>query len=64
MPKPWKTRHAADYLGVTRRRVAQLIAAGLITAEKDGRDWDIDEASVKAYADTMQVRMPMTPVKQ
>lgn len=60
MSKPWKTRHAADYLGVTRRRVAQLIAAGLITAEKDGRDWDIDEASVRAYADTMQTRMPVT----
>lgn len=59
----WKTRHAAEHLGVSRRRVAQLIAAGLIVAEKDGRDWDVDEASVREYANTMQVRMPKAEPK-
>lgn len=43
------TTEAAALLGVTRRRVQELIRLGTLKAEKFGRDWQVDQASVEAY---------------
>jgi excisionase family DNA binding protein len=43
------TAEAAAILQVSRRRVNELIKLGTLHAEKRGRDWQIDEASVDAY---------------
>lgn len=43
------TAQAAAILDVSRRRVSELIALGTLVAEKPGRDWQIDPASVEAY---------------
>lgn len=42
------TTSAADALGISRRRVCQLIELGRLKAVKHGRDWLIDRASVEA----------------
>lgn len=42
------TAEAARELGVTPRRVRQLIADGRIAAKKVGRDYVIDPRSLKA----------------
>jgi len=41
------TTEAAALLGVTPQRVRALIKAGILEAEKWGRDWQIDAASVE-----------------
>lgn len=41
------TNEAAAALGLTRRRVNELIRAGKLRAEKPGRDWIVDAASVE-----------------
>lgn len=41
------TAEAAEALGLTRRRVLALIKAGLLKAEKPGRDWVVDGGSVE-----------------
>jgi excisionase family DNA binding protein len=41
------TAEAAAILGLTRRRVLALIRAGLLKAEKPGRDWVVDRDSVE-----------------
>lgn len=43
------TAEAAAVLNVSRRRVAELIRLGTLTATKFGRDWQVDSASVEAY---------------
>lgn len=43
------TSQAAEILGVSRPRVITLIHLGTLRAEKPGRDWQIDPASVEAY---------------
>jgi excisionase family DNA binding protein len=43
------TAQAAAILQVSRRRVAELIKLGTLVAEKPGRDWLVDPASVEAY---------------
>jgi excisionase family DNA binding protein len=45
------TAEAADQLGITSRRVRQLIADGRIAAKKVGRDYVIDPRSLKAVED-------------
>jgi len=45
--KTLTTAEAARELGVTEQRIRQLAAAGEIKAEKHGRDWMIDAASVE-----------------
>lgn len=45
------TKQAAERLGVNASRVRQLILAGRLAARKQGRDWLIDERSLKAVAD-------------
>lgn len=42
------TPQAADELGLTEGYVRRLIRAGLLRAEKVGRDWLIDPADLKA----------------
>lgn len=42
------TREAADLLGLHPRRVQRLVAAGVLRAERPGRDLLIDLASVRA----------------
>lgn len=43
------TAEAAAILQVSRRRVNELITLGTLQAEKFGRDWQINPASVEAY---------------
>ncbi len=38
---------AARMLGVTPRRVTELVRLGLLVAERNGRSWEIDEGSVE-----------------
>lgn len=40
------TNEIAEKVGLTRQRITQLIHDGLITAEKRGRDWLIDESQI------------------
>lgn len=47
MAKTLTTREAARELGLTDARIRQLTAAGLLQAEKRGRDWFIDAESVE-----------------
>lgn len=54
------TQQAAERLGITARRVRQLIKAGHLTARRVGRDWLIDERSLRAVA----VRTPGRPRKK
>lgn len=53
------TKEAAARLGITARRVRALITSGQLTARRVGRDWLIDERSLKAVA----VRRPGRPRK-
>lgn len=53
------TKEVAERLGVTVKRVQQLIAAGRLPAEKMGRDYFIKEADLKLVAD----RKPGRPRK-
>lgn len=41
------TNDAAARLGVTRARVVQMIEEGKLKATKEGRDWNVDPASVE-----------------
>lgn len=45
---------AAALLGVTPQRVRALIKAGILEAEKWGRDWQIDAESVERRKKTME----------
>lgn len=47
------TMRAAEVLGVSPRRVRQLIDAGLLPAERVGRDLHVDAAAVAARAAEM-----------
>ncbi|HLL70052.1 MAG TPA: helix-turn-helix domain-containing protein [Pyrinomonadaceae bacterium] len=53
------TKEVAGRLGVTVKRVQQLIAAGRLPAEKMGRDYFIKEDDLKLVAD----RKPGRPRK-
>lgn len=46
------TKQAAEELGVSPRRVTSLIESGALTAQKFGRSWMVDEASVRQRAQT------------
>lgn len=41
------TNEIAQQVGLTRARIAQLIREQIITGEKRGRDWLIDESQVE-----------------
>jgi excisionase family DNA binding protein len=42
---------AATLIGITEQSVRRLAGAGAIAARKHGRDWLVDAASARAYAD-------------
>ena len=44
------TSEAAEILGITPRRVVALIESGDLAAERFGRQWMVDERSVKDRA--------------
>ena len=48
------TTEAAALLGVTPQRVRALIKAGILQAEKFGRDWQIDGESVESRKKAME----------
>ena len=43
------TTQVAERLGVTRQRVGQLIAHGLLTATKVGHAWVVEERDLAAF---------------
>lgn len=45
---------AAALLGVTPQRVRHMIKAGILQAEKFGRDWQIDGESVESRKKAME----------
>jgi excisionase family DNA binding protein len=55
------TSEAARRLGVSARRVAAMIQQGLISAEKVGKTWVIDEEEVAKFA--KKARRPGRPSK-
>lgn len=55
----WTTKQASDHLGFSNSsRVRQLCITGALKGDKVGRDWLIEEAEVRRYADSMQARIP------
>lgn len=48
---------AAALLGVTPQRVRHMIKAGILQAEKFGRDWQIDGESVERRKKAMEQKM-------
>ena len=44
------TREASAILGVTDRRVRQLIDAGVLNGQRIGRDWLFPRDAVEGYA--------------
>lgn len=44
------TKEAAEILGVSVRRVNSLIESGVLSAQKFGRSWMVDEAAVRDHA--------------
>ncbi len=48
---------AAALLGVTPQRVRALIKAGMLEAEKFGRDWQISAESVERRKKAMEQKM-------
>jgi len=54
-PTEWiTTREAAELTGYSTARFRQLAIEGTILAQKRGRDWFLDKASVLAYVEEMQ----------
>lgn len=52
------TREAAQRRGVTPRRIRQHIAAGELAATKIGRDWMVDERSLRVLPRRRPGRQP------
>ena len=51
MPEEWiTTAEAAELTGYTRRHVRQLITMGLVNGRKFGDVWQVNKASLVAYA--------------
>ncbi len=48
---------AAALLGVTPQRVRHMIKAGILQAEKFGRDWQISAESVERRKKAMEQKM-------
>ncbi len=54
-PTEWiTTQEAAELTGYNLEYVRQMIRRGMIVAEKKGRDWWVDKASIETYADAMK----------
>jgi hypothetical protein len=46
------TQAAAELVGYTRDHVGLLLRRGIIKGDKPGRDWFVDEASLRQYIDS------------
>lgn len=57
------TIEAAALLGLTRQHVAHLAKTGAIKAQRIGRDWHLDRASVEQFKHTPR-RTPGRPVRR
>jgi len=54
-PTEWiTTKEAAELTGYNLEYIRQMLRRGVIAAEKKGRDWWVDRASIEAYADEME----------
>ena len=55
IPIEWiTTAEAAEITGYNLEYIRQMIRSGVIVAEKKGRDWWIDRASIENHADEMK----------
>jgi excisionase family DNA binding protein len=60
--KSWSVAAVAERLGVTPRRVRQLLSAGEIVGERLGRDWVIDGDQLERHLSTRRpAGRPWTP---
>jgi len=48
------TKEAAELTGYNLEYIRRMIRGGVIAAEKKGRDWWVDRASIEAYAEEME----------
>ena len=46
------TKEAAEYLDVSMARIRQLIGAAQVCAQRNGKSWLVERASLDAYAAT------------
>lgn len=54
-PIEWiTTQEAAEMTGYNQEYIRQMIRGDKIVAEKKGRDWWVDRASVETYAEKMK----------
>jgi len=54
-PTEWiTTKEAAELTGYNQEYIRQMIRDGRIVAEKKGRDWWVDRASIEDYAEEMK----------
>ncbi|NLF00543.1 MAG: helix-turn-helix domain-containing protein [Anaerolineales bacterium] len=54
-PTEWiTTQESAELTGYNLEYIRQMIRRGVIGAEKRGRDWWVDRASIEAYAEEMK----------
>ena len=56
-------KQAAALLGVTPQRVRAIIKAGMLQAEKWGRDWQIDAESVEKRRKAMEQKIGVSPTR-
>jgi excisionase family DNA binding protein len=61
MPEELTTKQAAEILGVSVRRVLQLVYDGRLPAEKHGRDWAIKAEDLELVKERKPGRPPKTP---
>ena len=47
------TGEAAEFLGVSKRRVQQLVETGLLPAERAGRVWVIRQTDAEAFKERL-----------
>ena len=54
-PTEWiTTKEARALTGYNLEYIRRMIRRGVIAAEKKGRDWWVDRASIEAYAERME----------
>lgn len=58
----YTTHQAAEFLGLSVRRVQALLGVGLLKADKVGRDWVISEAELQRFK--QQERVAGRPSKE
>lgn len=54
------TKEAAEYLDVSMARIRQLIGAAQVCAQRNGKSWLVERASLDAYAATATPGRPAT----